>query len=277
MSAKNFSPRPESEATRLQALEALIAFRDRELPGSLPAVFSSAPPDFADASLPRSAVSINPRSRMSSSRITRSSRPNFKPLAIQLLMQREPWARKLLNAVLENKLPKSVLDANHLRKILESNDREALWAVEKAFGRIREDRNPEREKVVAEMTVYLRDNIGDPGAGERVFRNLCAQCHTIHGQGGNVGPDLTGNGRGSFDQLVSSVFDPSLVIGPGYQTVTVVTTDGRNLTGLVTEDSPQRVVLRMAGEGEEAVPPQSHPVHPGQQALHDARGHGGAR
>src|SRR5687768_14715543 len=104
------------------------------------------------------------------------------------------------------------------------------------------------------MTAYLRDNIGDPVAGERVFRNLCAQCHTIYGQGGNVGPDLTGNGRGSFDQLVSSVFDPSLVIGPGYQTVTVVTTDGRNLTGLVTEDSAQRVVLRMAGEGEEAVP-----------------------
>ena len=251
---KKFLSSAESETTRLQALDALIAFRDRELPGSLPAVFASAPPDFTR----RVFAALGRFDELALADIILAQypklAPELQPLAIQLLMQREPWARKLLNAVLENKLPKSVLDANHLRRILESNDREALWAVEKAFGKIREDRSPEREKVVAEMTAYLRENIGDPLAGERVFRNLCAQCHTIHGQGGHVGPDLTGNGRGSFDQLVSSVFDPSLVIGPGYQTVTVVTTDGRNLTGLVTEDSPQRVVLRMAGEGEEAVP-----------------------
>jgi len=251
---KKFLSSTESEATRLQALDALIAFRDRELPGSLPAIFSSAPPDFTR----RVFAALGRFDQPALADVILAQYPKLpaelQPLAIQLLMQREPWARKLLNAVLDNKLPKSVLDANHLRKILESNDREALWAVEKAFGKIREDRNPEREKVVAEMTAYLRQNVGDPFAGERVFRNLCAQCHTIHGQGGNVGPDLTGNGRGSFDQLVSSVFDPSLVIGPGYQTVTVVTTDGRNLTGLVTEDNPQRVVLRMAGEGEEAVP-----------------------
>ena len=68
----------------------------------------------------------------------------------------------MLDAVLQRKLPKGVLNANHLRKILESNDREALWAVEKAFGKVREERDPEREKIVAEMAAYLRDHIGDP-------------------------------------------------------------------------------------------------------------------
>ena len=43
------------------------------------------------------------------------------------------------------------------------------------------------------------------------------------------------------------MFDPSLVIGASYQARTVVTTDGRVLTGLVAEDSPQRVVLKMQG------------------------------
>src|SRR5204863_2300790 len=100
----------------------------------------------------------------------------LQPLAIDLIMQREPWARKLLDAVLAHKLLKDVLNANHLRRILESNDREALWAVEKAFGKIREERNPEREKVVAEMAAYFRDHIGEPRRGQTVFRNLCAQC-----------------------------------------------------------------------------------------------------
>jgi len=180
--------------------------------------------------------------------------PELQPLAIDLIMQREPWARKLLDAVLANKLPKGVLNANHLRKILESNDREALWAVEKAFGRIREERNPEREKVVAEMGVFFREHIGDPHRGQTVFRNLCAQCHTIYGEGGKVGPDITANGRASFEQLLSNVFDPSLVIGSGYEVTTVVTKDGRNLTGLIAEDNEQHVVVRLPGEGEETVP-----------------------
>jgi hypothetical protein len=46
---------------------------------------------------------------------------------------------------------------------------------------------------------------------------------------------------------LSNVFDPSLVIGRSYQAQTVVTTDGRILTGLLAEDSPQRVVLKLQG------------------------------
>ncbi|HKQ40067.1 MAG TPA: dehydrogenase, partial [Verrucomicrobiae bacterium] len=76
----------------------------------------------------------------------------------------------------------------------------------------------------------------------------------IYGEGGKVGPDITANGRASFEQLLSNVFDPSLVIGPAYQVTTVVTADGRNLTGLIAEDNEQRVVIRMPGEGEETIP-----------------------
>jgi hypothetical protein len=47
------------------------------------------------------------------------------------------------------------------------------------------------------------------------------------------------------------------VIGPAYQVTTVVTRDGRNLTGLIAEDNEQRIVVRMPGEGEETVP-RSH-------------------
>ena len=76
----------------------------------------------------------------------------------------------------------------------------------------------------------------------------------IYGRGQKVGPDLTASGRATFDQLLASVFDPSLVIGPGYQTTSVVTRDGRYLTGLVVEESEERVVLKMQGGAEEAVP-----------------------
>jgi putative heme-binding domain-containing protein len=249
-----FVSKTEPETARLQALDALIAFRNPALVTSLPEAFSSSSPAFIRRAFASLGRVEDPRLADALLAEYPKLAPELQPLAIDLIMQRERWARKLLDAVLAGKFPKGVLNANHLRKILESNDREALWAVEKAFGKIREQRNPEREKVVAEMTAYFREHIGDPRRGQTVFRNVCAQCHTIYGEGGAVGPDITANGRSSFEQLLSNVFDPSLVIGPAYQVTTVVTKDGRNLTGLIAEDNEQRIVVRMPGEGEETVP-----------------------
>jgi putative heme-binding domain-containing protein len=243
----------EPEYVRLEALEALVAFRDQQLLDELPSVLSAAP-EFVTRVLAVLGRVEDPRLADVILAQYPKLAPEVQPLAVDLIMQRERWARKLLDAVLQNKLPKDVLNANHLRKILESNDREALWAVERTFGKIREERNPGREKVVTKMGEFLRANVGDPVAGKRVFKNLCGQCHTIYGQGGKVGPDITSNGRASFDQLISNVFDPSLVIGPDYQVVTVVTKDGRNLTGLIVENNEQRVIVRMAGDSEETVP-----------------------
>ena len=53
--------------------------------------------------------------------------------------------------------------------------------------------------------------------------------------------------------MVASVLDPSLVVGPGYETTTVMTTDGRVLTGLVVEDA-NRIVLKLPGARRETLP-----------------------
>jgi putative heme-binding domain-containing protein len=246
----------QPETVRLHALEALIAFRDPGLGAAVSRVLSSSTSTSSGFLVRVLAVlGRSDDARVADALLARYPRldPELQPLVIDLLLQREPWARKLLNSILAKTLPRSTLSANHLRQILESNDREAIWAVEKEWGTIRAERNPEREKVVRAMTEDLRRHPGDPKAGQQVFKKLCAQCHTIYGEGQAVGPDLTSNGRGSFDQLVTSVFDPSLVIGQSYQTTTVVTEDGRNLTGLVVEDSDRRIVLALPGGGKEIV------------------------
>jgi putative heme-binding domain-containing protein len=250
----HFTAADEPDAVRLRALGALIAFNDLSLPEAIGHVFAADQPGFIARVLAVLGRSDNPKVAQVVLARLPTFDPEVQPLAVELLLQREPWARKLLDAVLAGKLPRSTLDANHLRKILESNDREAIWAVEKAWGTIRAERDPRREKVVAAMGDYLRHHPGNPRAGRTVFRKLCAQCHTIYGEGQAVGPDLTSSGRGSFDQVLASVFDPSLVIGQAYQTTTVVTEGGRNLTGLVVEDSDRRIVLKLSGGGQEVVP-----------------------
>lgn len=94
---------------------------------------------------------------------------------------------------------------------------------------------------------------GDSKRGAEVFNKVCAQCHKLHGQGNDVGPDLTDNGRSSLEQLLSNLLDPNLVIGKDYQAYMVATSDGRVLTGLLVENSQQRVVLKVAGGKQEVV------------------------
>ncbi len=137
-------------------------------------------------------------------------------------------------------------------------------------------RSPEREQVIARMRAFLRANPGDPAAGRLIFANLCGQCHKIYGQGQDVGPDLTSNGRASFDQLLSNVFDPSLVIGPSYQATTVATSDGRVLTGLLAEDNPHRIVLKTQGGKLETIPRDDVEELEGEPPVADARGRGEA-
>src|SRR5678815_5737933 len=87
-----------------------------------------------------------------------------------------------------------------------------------------------------------------------VGSEMCIRDSKMYGEGQEVGPDITLNGRASFDQLLSNVFDPSLVIGASYQARLVKLTDGRVLTGLLAEDSPQRVVLKVQGGKQEIIP-----------------------
>lgn len=180
--------------------------------------------------------------------------PNLQPQAIELLTQRAVWSRELLAAIERKSLPAEALSVNHLRKLLSSRDAELVELVRARFGAVRTDRNPQREQVIAEMRTTLTTATGNPVRGRETFQRVCGQCHKIHGIGQDVGPEITRNGRNSFDQLLSNVFDPSLVIGPAYQARTVVTVDGRVLTGLLTEDNEQRVVLKVQGGKLETIP-----------------------
>jgi len=171
----------------------------------------------------------------------------LQPRAVELLTQRPAWAKELLQAVGRQQIPASAINANQIARLQASRDAELAALVLRQWGTVRTERNPAREKVIADMRQLLAARSGDPQQGHQVFTRVCGQCHKIYGAGQEVGPDLTANGRSSFEQLLSNVLDPSLVIGASYQARTVVTSDGRVLTGLLAEDNAQRVVLKLQG------------------------------
>ncbi len=68
------------------------------------------------------------------------------------------------------------------------------------------------------------------------FAASCGKCHRFAGLGGNVGPDLTTVPR-KFDvgYVIEHIIDPSKVVSDQYQSHSILTVDGRVLTGLMSE------------------------------------------
>ena len=90
---------------------------------------------------------------------------------------------------------------------------------------------------------------GSLGRGRVIYNRLCAQCHTLYGEGGKIGPDLTGADRRDIDALMLQVVDPSRSIRNEFASFNVELKDGRTLTGFVLDPTPQSlVVLDAQGE-----------------------------
>jgi putative heme-binding domain-containing protein len=243
------SDRKRSDQQRLAALDALIAAGDDSLLMEVGKLLDDRQNSVALRGAVLSSLSRveNPLLGSAIVAIYPKLEPELQPRAIELLTQRATWSQQLVAEIGRGKIPPDALNVNQVRKLLSLGDSELSAAVAKYWGTIRTDRDPQREMFVASMKTLIHNTKGDATRGQVVFSKICGQCHKMYGQGQEVGPDITLNGRSSFDQLVSNVFDPSLVIGASYQARTVLTTDGRVLAGLLVEDNPQRVVLKQQG------------------------------
>ncbi len=87
---------------------------------------------------------------------------------------------------------------------------------------------------------------GDAAAGALVYqKNACAQCHTIAGEGGFLGPDLSSIGaRRAVRHLRESVVNPSADIPLDYRPVAVTTTAGKTISGIHLNEDEYSVHLR---------------------------------
>ncbi len=76
---------------------------------------------------------------------------------------------------------------------------------------------------------------GDPTKGRQIYaKHGCSNCHTIAGQGGALGPDLsTIGGTRSYEYLREAIAKPGDRIAAGFQKIAVKTKDGRAIEGVV--------------------------------------------
>jgi putative membrane-bound dehydrogenase-like protein len=113
---------------------------------------------------------------------------------------------------------------------------------------------PPAEDKLADMARFRRlltDGVlarADLVNGRAVYERTCAACHVLYGEGGRIGPDITGSNRANLDYILAEIINPSEVIQEGYHLVTITTRDGRTLAGNIAAEDEQQVTLRLIGE-----------------------------
>jgi len=89
---------------------------------------------------------------------------------------------------------------------------------------------------------------GNAEQGKKVFYEKtevsCVRCHRISGDGGKVGPDLSGIGKLKDRRyILEAIIEPSKQIAAGHAQVVVMTDEGLMYTGVVKEDNENEIGL----------------------------------
>ena len=170
--------------------------------------------------------------------------PKVRARAVQLLLARPAWAVALFQQYDAGTFPKADLTADHARAAIGLNDPAVTALVEKHFGKIAPATPGEKKARIDWLNIALtRNPPGDPVPGKVLYTKHCGACHQLHGEGGKVGPDLTTADRKNRLLLLTHIVDPSAAIRPEYIVHNVLTTDGRKITGIVTESAGESLTL----------------------------------
>src|SRR5690606_5140753 len=126
---------------------------------------------------------------------------------LNTLAARAKSARALLEAIGPDGVPSTDLTADVIRQLRSHRDKGVDALIAKVWGQARETSQDKAERIA-----QLKAELGKTATravnlmrGRAVFNRVCAQCHTLFGSGGQVGPELTGSNRADLDYLLSNV------------------------------------------------------------------------
>lgn len=183
--------------------------------------------------------------------------------AAEVLVTRRNWARALLAGVEKKQVSPADISATARRALARTEDSAVRDASDRLLGRYRATGDDKLKLIAVKRAVVLAAE-PDLKAGHEAAKKACLVCHKLHGEGTDIGPDLTGVGRSTLDALLHNIIDPNEVIGAGYETTEIELKDDRVLSGRIVEESPTRIRLVAAG-------PTEHIISPSDIALKDGK------
>ncbi|HKQ40384.1 MAG TPA: PVC-type heme-binding CxxCH protein [Verrucomicrobiae bacterium] len=169
--------------------------------------------------------------------------------AVDLLTRRPNWSRQLLAAIEAGQVKREDVPFDAVQRIRLHDD----VAATKIWGAVRKP-GEEKTRRMRELAALLSESHGDAIRGKQLFAQTCASCHKLHGEGANIGPDLTGYERDNLQFWLLAIIDPSIAIREEYTNFELETTDGLLLTGFITERGAESVTIEDGEQGRMTIP-----------------------
>ena len=230
-------------AARLAALESLVAAKDAALPALLPGLLDDAGVRsavlramavFDEAKFPPAILALYPK-------LDAADRKN----ALATLVSRPTFAKALFEAIASGRIAVKDLSADLVRPLRGFKQPELMKLVEQYFGVARAS-DADKLKEIASFKAMLQElprRADNLSLGRVIYTKTCGQCHTLFGEGGKLGPDITGSNRTDLDYLISNILDPNAEIAADYRPWVLELKDDREITGLMVRQDAKVVVV----------------------------------
>ncbi|HSG73441.1 MAG TPA: dehydrogenase, partial [Planctomycetaceae bacterium] len=167
-----------------------------------------------------------------------------QPVAQTLLSSRKDWSRQLLEAIDAGSIDKETLPLDLVRKMTIHSDDRIAALIGQHWGNLGGASSAEMQALIQKLSKEINSDSSDPYRGRALFKETCGKCHLLYGEGGRIGPDLTSFKRDDTLNMLINVVNPSAEIREGFETMSVITDDGRVLTGFLADQDNRVIVLR---------------------------------
>ena len=168
--------------------------------------------------------------------------PPVREAAVRTILANRDWAATLVDRLEKRQANLGDIPITERTKLTDHPDRKVRDRAKKILAAGGGLPSPDRQKVIDEiLPVVLRG--GDAARGTLVFKEQCGKCHMHSGEGGKVGPELTGMAVHPAHELLIHILDPNRSVEGNYRAYTVTTDDGRVVTGLLAAESKTAVEI----------------------------------
>jgi len=154
----------------------------------------------------------------------------------------------ILKLVKSGAVAAQVLKDPDIQRNLETRGDAVKHAVEELTAALPKESDQLANRIQKNLTAYPVDG-AQIDIGKAMFKQHCAACHKIGNEGSIIGPQLDGIGNRGVERLLEDVLDPNRNIDAAFRTETIVTTEGKILSGLFRrEEGTQRIYADSKGK-----------------------------
>jgi putative membrane-bound dehydrogenase-like protein len=176
--------------------------------------------------------------------------PTNRLAIVETLMTRVDTASLLAQMVADGKLSPQEVPAHAIRQFYLLGDAELAAKAKKIWpksGAVKEDR---LVKIQQFQKKFAPDSLAaaNVATGRQTYDKLCGRCHKLFGEGGEIGPELTGAQRTNLNYWIDNILDPSAMVAANYRMSVINLKDGRVLSGVIAKQTDRAITLHMASE-----------------------------